>query len=163
MHRLALHKGRGCDINSGQEILWDGDTMVSKHPLHFLMLYLNASVEFGDLRWMASWHVHSASFLRWRVFQALKKDYIVFSSFLKIVSVLLRYACTCSVAKLCLTLRPHGLKPARLLCPWDFPGKNTDMDCHFLLQMIFQPRDGTFVSCIGRQIPYHWATREVPH
>ena len=22
-------------------------------------------------------------------------------------------------------LRPHGLRPARLLRPWDFPGKNT--------------------------------------
>ena len=23
------------------------------------------------------------------------------------------------------SLRPHGLEPARLLCPWDSPGKNT--------------------------------------
>ena len=28
--------------------------------------------------------------------------------------------------------------PARLFCPWDFPGKNTRVDCHFLLQGIFQ-------------------------
>ena len=27
-------------------------------------------------------------------------------------------------------LRPHGLWPARLLCPWDFPGKNTGVGCH---------------------------------
>ena len=27
--------------------------------------------------------------------------------------------------------------PARLLCPWDFPGKNTRVACHFLLQEIF--------------------------
>ena len=33
-------------------------------------------------------------------------------------------------------LRPHGLQAARLLCPWDFPGKNTGMGCHFLLQGI---------------------------
>ena len=25
----------------------------------------------------------------------------------------------------------------RLLCPWDFPGKNTGSRCHFLLQGIF--------------------------
>ena len=25
----------------------------------------------------------------------------------------------------------------RLLCPWDFPGKNTGVGCHFLLQEIF--------------------------
>ena len=32
---------------------------------------------------------------------------------------------------------PHGLKPSRLLCPWDSPGKNTGVDCHALLQRIF--------------------------
>ena len=43
----------------------------------------------------------------------------------------------CLVAKSCLTLLwPHGLQPAKLLCPWDFPGKNTGVGCHFLLQGI---------------------------
>ena len=28
-------------------------------------------------------------------------------------------------------LRSHGMQPARLLCPWDFPGKNTGVGCHF--------------------------------
>ena len=37
------------------------------------------------------------------------------------------------VAQLCLTLQPHGLKPARLLCPWDFLGKNTGVGSHSLL------------------------------
>ena len=31
-------------------------------------------------------------------------------------------------------LRPHGLEPTKLLCPWDFPGKNTGVGQHFLLQ-----------------------------
>ena len=35
-------------------------------------------------------------------------------------------------------LRPHVLKPARLLCPWGSPGKNTGMGCHALLQGIFR-------------------------
>ena len=34
-------------------------------------------------------------------------------------------------------LRPQGLQPSRLLCPWDFPGKNTGVGCHFLLQHNF--------------------------
>ena len=37
----------------------------------------------------------------------------------------------------CPTLRPYGLQPARLLCPWDSPGKNTGMGYHALLQGIF--------------------------
>ena len=49
------------------------------------------------------------------------------------------------VARACLTarsampdsLRPHGRWPTRLLCPWNSPGKNTRVGCHFLLQGIF--------------------------
>ena len=32
------------------------------------------------------------------------------------------------------SVRPHGLQPTRLLCPWDSPGKNTGVGGHFLLQ-----------------------------
>ena len=32
------------------------------------------------------------------------------------------------------SLRPHGLLPARLLCPWDSPGKGTGVGCHSHLQ-----------------------------
>ena len=35
------------------------------------------------------------------------------------------------------SLQPHGLQPTRLLCPWDFPGNSTGVDCHFPLQRIF--------------------------
>ena len=35
------------------------------------------------------------------------------------------------------SLWPFGLKPTRLLCPWDSPGKNTRKGCHPLLQGIF--------------------------
>ena len=35
------------------------------------------------------------------------------------------------------SLRPHGLQSTRLLCPWDFPGKDTGVGCHFLLQEVF--------------------------
>ena len=51
------------------------------------------------------------------------------------------------------------------LCPWDSPGKNTRVGCHFFLQGIFPPRDWTHVSCvscIGRQALYNWATWEAP-
>ena len=34
-------------------------------------------------------------------------------------------------------LQPYGLQPPRLLCPWNFLGKNTGVGCHFLLQGIF--------------------------
>ena len=43
----------------------------------------------------------------------------------------------CLAAQLCLTLWPFGLQLTRILCPWDFSGKNTGVACHFLLQGIF--------------------------
>ena len=39
-------------------------------------------------------------------------------------------------------LRPYGLQSARLLCPWDSPGKNSRVSCHALLQRIF-PAQGS--------------------
>ena len=32
------------------------------------------------------------------------------------------------------SVRPHRRQPTRLLHPWDSPGKNTGVGCHFLLQ-----------------------------
>ena len=36
-------------------------------------------------------------------------------------------------------LRPHGLQPARLLCPGDSPGKDTGVGCQALLQGLPHP------------------------
>ena len=42
------------------------------------------------------------------------------------------------VTLLCPTIcNPMNRSPPRLLCPWNSPGKNTGVDCHFLLQEIF--------------------------
>ena len=53
------------------------------------------------------------------------------------------------------SLWPHGLSPARLLCPWDFPGKNTGIGCHFLLQGIFLTQG--LNSCL-----LHWQAISLP-
>ena len=73
-----------------------------------------------------------------------------------------------------ISLSAHGgvvwpLSPVWLfVTPWtvarqaplsmDFPGKNTEMCCHFLLQGIF-PTEGSNRSLLHcREILYHWAT-----
>ena len=35
------------------------------------------------------------------------------------------------------SLRPHGLQPARPFCPWNSSGKNAGVGTHALLQEIF--------------------------
>ena len=44
--------------------------------------------------------------------------------------------CGCYAKSLqsCSTLRPQRRQPTRLPRPWDSPGKNTGVGCHFLLQ-----------------------------
>ena len=74
--------------------------------------------------------------------------------------------CCCLVAKSCPTLcEPLELEPARLPCPWAFPGKNTGVGyvCMSFSRGSSQARDPTHVSCIGRWILYHRATWEAPH
>ena len=63
------------------------------------------------------------------------------------------------------SLQPHGLlpmEPARLLCPWDSPGKNTGIGCHFLFQGNFLTQDQTWVSCIAGRFFTDEVTREAP-
>ena len=46
-------------------------------------------------------------------------------------------SCCHLVNKSCMTLLcPFGLQCTSLLCPWDFPGENTGVGCHFLPQGI---------------------------
>ena len=49
-----------------------------------------------------------------------------------------RYCCfVWSLSRVQLFCDPVDSSLARLLCPWNFPGKNTGEGCHFLLQGIF--------------------------
>ena len=77
---------------------------------------------------------------------------------LQFFSELLFLSNCCLVAKLCLTfLWPYGLFLARLLYP-DFPGKNTGVGCHFLLQDIFLTQRSNLSLLHCRQTLYHGAT-----
>ena len=66
--------------------------------------------------------------------------------------------CAKSLQSYSTSLWPCGPSPARLFCPWDFPGKSTGVSCHPLLQESSRSKDLTrisYVSCIGRWVLYH--------
>ena len=42
--------------------------------------------------------------------------------------------CCCMASVVSDSVRPHRWQPTRLPRPWDSPGKNTGVGCHFLLQ-----------------------------
>ena len=82
------------------------------------------------------------------------------------------------------SVRSHRQQPTRLPCPWDSPGKNTGVGCHFLLHRLFclsdfsrqeywsglpLPSPGIFLTqgsnpnfLYCRWVLYHWATGETP-
>ena len=52
------------------------------------------------------------------------------------------------------SVQPHRWQPNRLLCPWDSPGKNTGVGCHFLLQcMKVKSENEVAQSCLTLSNP----------
>ena len=51
---------------------------------------------------------------------------------------------------------------ARFLCPWDSPGKNTGVGCHFLLQGIFPVQESNPCLLHCRQILYQLSKERSP-
>jgi len=73
----------------------------------------------------------------------------------QVIDNVIKLFCCCLVTKSCPNLlRPHSLWPTRL-CPWNFPGKNTGVGCHFLLQGVFLTQGLNPRLLSGRQILYH--------
>ena len=60
------------------------------------------------------------------------------------------------------SFRPHGLYPTRLLCPLDFPGKNTGVGCHSFLQRVFPTQELDLGLLHGREILYRLSPEGSP-
>ena len=60
------------------------------------------------------------------------------------------------------SLRPHGMEPTRILSPWDFPGKNTGVGCHFLFQGTFPTRGSNPGLPHCRKTLYHLSYQGSP-
>ena len=56
--------------------------------------------------------------------------------------------------------RPCGLSPARLLCPWNSPGKSTRVGCHALFQGIFPTQESNLCLLHCRWILYRLSHQE---
>ena len=66
------------------------------------------------------------------------------------------YICTKSLSPVWLFCDPMDYSPARLLYPRGFPGKNTGMGCHLLLQGIFPTQESKLHLLDCMWFLYHW-------
>jgi len=51
------------------------------------------------------------------------------------------------------SVRPHRRQPTSLCCPWDSPGKNTGVGCHFLRCMKVKSESEVAQSCLTLSDP----------
>ena len=60
-------------------------------------------------------------------------------------------------------MRPHRRQPTRLPHPWDSPGKNTGVGCHFLLQYMKVKSESELAqSCLTLATPWTAAYQAPP-
>ena len=76
------------------------------------------------ITWRRAWHIR------------IIKIIILVSNTLSIIEPCNMNSCCCVASVVSDSVRSHGWQPTRLCHPWDSPGKNTGVGCHFLLQCI---------------------------
>ena len=79
--------------------------------------------------------------MSWRVLSFVSSNFQLMKTSIRVSEWLLTfwiihiYLCLCSVTSVVsYSVRPHRWQPTRLPHPWDSPGKNNGVGCHFLLQ-----------------------------
>ena len=126
---------------------------LKKNQFVSILVWLSSSFSIGYQRyniWLCCMREKN------RIFDDLFSFYLLISINQSTETVKERDVRVCSVVPD--SFRPHGLQLTRLLCPWDFPGKNTGVGCHFLLQGIF-PTQG---SNLRLRCLLHWQVDSLP-
>ena len=88
------------------------------------IMFIQLSVDLACLHVLAI--VHKCCCEHWVPYIVQNSSFPVFSTY--------PAAAAAKSLQLCPTVRPHRRQPTRLCCPWDPPGRNTGVGCHFLLQ-----------------------------
>ena len=113
---------------------------VSSHSDHPMPLSCKGPCDYIELTWVIQdtlFHLKTLSYLqstlcleRQRIHRFQKLGYVhLWESIIQAAA-----ATAAKSLQSCPTLRPHRWQPTRLPRPWNSPGKNTRVICHFLLQ-----------------------------
>ena len=127
---------------------------MNRHCQHYKWLWClwsRSSWKDHSFDWQPSSWLSSRCLVRGQVLKCFwQLNHVIFIAFR-----LIDFPCACKVTSITSDSSwPYGPWPARLLLPWDSPGKNTGVGYHFLLQEIFQTQESNHitVSCVGRRV-----------
>ena len=60
------------------------------------------------------------------------------------------------------SVQPHRWQPTRIPHPWDSPGKNTGVGCHFLLQCMKVKSESEVAECVRLLVTPWFAAYQAP-
>ena len=123
-------------VNGTWEVIFSTFFHVKKMSLFFLHVIMDSLVEYSNFRIEI---IFFPNFVNLPVI-AMQLPLLPFKSPLIVCGAV----CVCSV--MFDSLWPHGLQTIKVLCPWDFSGKNAGVNFHFLLHGIFQTQNRTHIS-----------------
>ena len=105
--------------------------------IHWVLTQYWAFFLFFSIKMVSAFHwiVRMCRVVYWAITYIISFD--PFDIYIQeVTSIKINAAIAAKSLRSCLTLWPHRRQPSRLLCPWDSPGKNTGVGCHFPLQKI---------------------------
>ena len=137
---------------NGGRALWH--KYVSAFPIHFDVGYFLSCVRYRS---------HSTSFCIFITENWSLWSYMYMCVYVCVWVCIYVYEVKWSeVTQSCPTLcNPMNCSLPGFLCPWDSPGRNTGVGCHFLLQEIFPTQGSNLGLLIAGRCFTFWATREV--
>ena len=128
--------------------VWATTRGAPNYPVYYVYVYVHKRFCFTlelatflfEVFWYAVliWHVTRINLILWNEIKYILKD--------QGNNLFLSSAAAAKLPQSCPTLRLHRGQPTRLPRPWDSPGKNTGVGCHFLLQCM-KVKSESEVSC----------------
>ena len=102
-------------------------------------------------------HIFLTNDLFWNSFRFYRRV-------VKRAQMVLIYMCVCVLGtQSSNSVWPHGLRPTRLLCPWDSQARILQWIAMPFSRRSFWPRGWTLISHISGKFFTTWATREAPY
>ena len=157
-----LWKQRTCEES------WAVEYIKSQNPEQVDEVMAESTHIFSSMCYLWTFELRSENFKNILATEVPTLDFIechhlwIRYSYVRVTFLCVGCVCVCVCARahsvMSDSLRPTGPYPTRFFCPWNFPGRNTGVGCHALLQGIFPTQESNW--CL--LCPLYWQADYLP-